>query len=100
MISRVVGLFVLQGLDLLSTWQGLRAGAAEQNPVGLALLGGGFAGLVAAKLAGTILIVALASWLWSGSRQNQTQARVVLSACCVFMIAVVGWNAAVILARA
>jgi len=99
MLRQVAGLFVLQGLDLATTYHGLGLGAVEQNPVGVLLLGSGFTGLVLAKLAGTLLIVGAASWLWAGTARNQWQARAALALCCGLMVGVVGWNAAVLLMR-
>lgn len=64
----VLVLILANCLDLLSTMVGLRAGAEEANPlVNLILESHGIPGLVAFKVAGTIVLLLLAwrrpSWL-------------------------------------
>ena len=88
----VVYLAVLQGLDVFTTMQGIQAGAAEQNPVGLWFLGAGWVGLAVAKLLGTAAIACIAWVLWRGTVVNQAQALAGLRFACSFMLAVVSWN--------
>ena len=97
MKRQLVILAVLQALDLLTTWLGIRAGAAEQNPIGVALLGGGFHSLVLAKLAALVVVAGLAAWLVRlGLRDH---ARLGLIIPCCFMVAIVGWNVWCVLLR-
>lgn len=97
MNRQAVALAVLQVLDLLTTWLGLSGGALERNPVGAGLLGQGFSALVIAKVLGTVAVLGIAWILWRGSAQNQRQAVAGLQVGCSLMVAVVGWNAWVIL---
>ncbi len=92
MKRQLVALAVLQGLDLLTTFMGLGAGALERNPVGAGLLGHGFGALVAVKVLGTVAVAGIAWLLWRGSPVNRGQAVAGLQAGCGFMVAVVGWN--------
>ena len=100
MRRQLVGLVVLQVLDLWTTWRGLGMGAVEGNPVGQAALASGFSFLVVAKLAGTLLVVCIGWLLWSGSDVNKRQAVVGLQVGCAFMVAVVGWNSWVLFLHA
>lgn len=88
-------LATVQGLDLWTTWQGIAAGAREMNHFGAVLLEHGFLAMVAAKVAGTGLILWLAVWLWH--RQSQRLAQLALRGCCVAMWIVVAWNSGVVL---
>lgn len=92
MKRQLLALAVLQVADLLTTLQGIAAGASEQNPVGVLLLGGGWLGLAVAKVAGTAAIAAIAWWLSRGTELNRVQARAGLQFGCSFMLAVVSWN--------
>lgn len=92
MKRQLLALAVLQGMDVFTTVQGLAAGAAEQNPVGVWLLGSGWLGLAVAKLAGTAAIAGIAWVLWRGTALNRVQAVAGLQFACSFMLAVVSWN--------
>ena len=90
MKRQAIALVLLQAADLATTHAGLAFAAHEANPVGMGLLAHGFPALVAAKAAGTLLILGMAWLLWR--HVHRTQAVVALQVCCALMLAVVGWN--------
>lgn len=92
MKRQLVALVVLQAADVFTTVQGIQAGAVEQNPVGVWVLGAGWLGLVAVKAAGLVVIAGIAWLLWRGTELNRVQALVGLRFSCSFMLAVVSWN--------
>lgn len=99
MIRLAALLVLLQTLDVLSTLVGISSGAAEQNPVGQALLRAGPWLLIAAKMAATSLIIWLAAWMYEREDLGPKWARAGLAWCCIGMAAVVAWNGAVIFTR-
>ena len=81
-----------QAMDVWTTWRGLARGAVEGNPLGVALLGHGLAGVVAAKLVVTLVALGIGWVLWRGSATNRRQAVWALRVSVVLMMAVVAWN--------
>lgn len=78
----------LQVGDLVTTYHGLSLGGVEANPIGVAALGSGFAGLVMVKAAFTGLSVAGAVALDRRGRRRLA---------CVGLGIVVAWYSGVVL---
>lgn len=95
MIKLWWALVALQIGDLATTFLGLRLGAEEKNPVGVAALGMGFEGLILAKCLAMAVALMFAACLvkWGGVRY----ARRGLALSVVMMGAVVIFNGFTIL---
>lgn len=91
-------MLVLQLLDVASTGYGMHLGASEGNPMMASYIhAGGVWAHAALKVAGTVFIWNLAGLLPMLHRNGEKLGKIALQSLCALMVAVLGWNAWLIL---